>query len=104
MQQAGLGPGAGDPGLGLVLATNFGPLESLEWCWRERLEVGTLDLETYRRGEQGLPPPWGGGRGGGGGLGRGGGGEGGGVRGGRGLLKKKEKRGIGAEVGRADDV
>ena len=55
LQQAGLGPGAGDPGLGLVLATNFGPLESLEWCWRERLEVGTLDLETYRRVDQFLP-------------------------------------------------
>lgn len=55
LRQAGLGPGANDPGLGLVLATNFGALESLEWCWRERLEVGTLDVDTYRRVEQFLP-------------------------------------------------
>jgi 3-oxoacyl-[acyl-carrier-protein] synthase II len=39
--------GNADSGLGLVLATNFGPMESLEWCWRERLDVGTLDPETF---------------------------------------------------------
>lgn len=36
-----------NPKLGLVLATNFGPMESLEWCWRERLDLGTLDAETF---------------------------------------------------------
>lgn len=33
--------------LGLVLATNFGPMESLEWAWRERLDTGSLDEESY---------------------------------------------------------
>jgi len=38
---------ASDPRLGLVLATNFGPLETLEWCWRERIDVGTMDPDTF---------------------------------------------------------
>ena len=33
--------------LALVLATNFGPMESLEWAWRERLDTGSLDEESY---------------------------------------------------------
>ncbi len=36
-----------DPRLGLVLATNFGPMESLEWCWRERHDHGTIDHDTF---------------------------------------------------------
>lgn len=36
-----------DPELGLVLATNFGLMETLEWCWRERIETGELDAETF---------------------------------------------------------
>ena len=50
LNQAGLGrAGAPDPRRGLVLATNFGPMETLEWCWRERLDVGTLDRDTFAR-------------------------------------------------------
>ncbi|OGV91317.1 MAG: hypothetical protein A3K19_10195 [Lentisphaerae bacterium RIFOXYB12_FULL_65_16] len=37
---------------GLVLATNFGPMETLEWCWRERVEVGTLDAKTFAHFDQ----------------------------------------------------
>jgi 3-oxoacyl-(acyl-carrier-protein) synthase len=47
--QAGRRPGVTDPRLGLVLATNFGPMESLEWCWRERVDVGSLDAGTFAR-------------------------------------------------------
>ncbi|MBP5641303.1 MAG: hypothetical protein J6X55_17635 [Victivallales bacterium] len=32
---------------GLVLATNFGPMETLEWAWRERFDTGTLDEASY---------------------------------------------------------
>ena len=32
---------------GLVLATNFGPMETLEWAWRERFDTGTLDEDSY---------------------------------------------------------
>lgn len=50
LRQAGRTPGGPtDPTLGLVLGTNFGPMESLEWCWRERLDVGTLDADTFAR-------------------------------------------------------
>ncbi|MBQ6471094.1 MAG: hypothetical protein IJJ33_03855 [Victivallales bacterium] len=31
----------------LVLATNFGPMETLQWAWQERLDTGALDNETY---------------------------------------------------------
>jgi 3-oxoacyl-(acyl-carrier-protein) synthase len=42
------GPGdQPDAELGLVLATNFGVMGMLEWCWRERLETGGLDADTY---------------------------------------------------------
>jgi 3-oxoacyl-(acyl-carrier-protein) synthase len=47
MEQAGRTVGAPDPELGLVLATNFGPMETLEWCWRERLDMGTMDDDTF---------------------------------------------------------
>jgi len=47
LQQAGRNVGESDPALGLVLATNFGPMESLEWCWRERLDMGTMDEHTF---------------------------------------------------------
>lgn len=46
-----LGPAHGetpDAELGLVLGTNFGIMETLEWCWRERLETGEMDLDTFR--------------------------------------------------------
>jgi len=33
--------------LGLVLATNFGAMESLEWCWRERIDDGGMDGDTF---------------------------------------------------------
>lgn len=34
--------------LALVLATNFGPMETLEWAWRERLDTGAMLGESYR--------------------------------------------------------
>ena len=49
LRQAGREPGVADPRLGLVLATNFGPMEALEWCWRERVDVGTMDRDTFTR-------------------------------------------------------
>ena len=33
---------------GLVLASNFGAMESVEWCWRERIDTGRFDADTYR--------------------------------------------------------
>ena len=36
-----------DDRFGLVLGSNFGPMESLEWCWRERLDEGTMDERTF---------------------------------------------------------
>ena len=47
LAQAGRTCGAADPELGLVLATNFGPMETLEWCWRERADMGTMDDATF---------------------------------------------------------
>jgi len=48
LQQAGLAcDGDPDPRLGLVLATNFGPMETLEWCWRERVDLGSMDADTF---------------------------------------------------------
>jgi len=47
LEQAGLNSARSDPRLGLVLGTNFGPMETLEWCWRERVDLGTLDTETF---------------------------------------------------------
>lgn len=38
---------APDARRGLVLATNFGPVESLEWSWRERLDMGRIDPDTF---------------------------------------------------------
>ncbi len=49
LRQAGRGTVPADPRQGLVLATNFGPMESLEWCWRERVEMGSLDRATFDR-------------------------------------------------------
>jgi 3-oxoacyl-(acyl-carrier-protein) synthase len=49
LRQAGRQPGGLDPRLGLVLATNFGPMESLEWCWRERVDLGSMDTATFAR-------------------------------------------------------
>ena len=31
----------------LVLATNFGPMETLQWSWREKLDTGEIDDETF---------------------------------------------------------
>ena len=39
--------GQPDAGTGLILATNFGAMETLEWCWRERLDTGTMDPATF---------------------------------------------------------
>jgi len=39
--------GQSDRRLGLVLATNFGPMESLEWAWRERLDTQSLDDASF---------------------------------------------------------
>ncbi|NLF18082.1 MAG: beta-ketoacyl-[acyl-carrier-protein] synthase family protein [Lentisphaerae bacterium] len=49
LRQAGRAPGASDARMGLVLATNFGPMEALEWCWRERVDVGSMDASTFAR-------------------------------------------------------
>lgn len=38
--------------LGLILATNFGPVESLEWAWSERLETGELSTDSFEPFEQ----------------------------------------------------
>ncbi len=51
LQQAGLWPvpeEADGPGIALVLGTNFGPMETLEWCWRERVDTGQLSPESFR--------------------------------------------------------
>ncbi len=42
---AGLDDG---PAPALVLATNFGLMEMLEWCWRERHDTGRLDPDSFR--------------------------------------------------------
>jgi 3-oxoacyl-(acyl-carrier-protein) synthase len=47
LRQAGLAPGALPPRTGLVLATNFGPMEMQEWLWRERLDTGTIDEYSF---------------------------------------------------------
>jgi 3-oxoacyl-(acyl-carrier-protein) synthase len=49
LRQAGRRAGALESRLGLVLATNFGPLESLEWSWRERVDLGSMDTATFAR-------------------------------------------------------
>lgn len=33
---------------GLILATNFGSMETLEWCRRERIDNGETDSETFK--------------------------------------------------------
>jgi 3-oxoacyl-[acyl-carrier-protein] synthase II len=40
-------PPSPNPRLGLVLATNFGAMETLEWCWRERIDTGDMDEDTF---------------------------------------------------------
>jgi 3-oxoacyl-(acyl-carrier-protein) synthase len=47
LRQAGLAPGALPPRTGLVLATNFGPMEMQEWLWRERLDTGAIDDYSF---------------------------------------------------------
>lgn len=37
-----------DPDMGLVLATNFGIMETLCWAWQERLDTGDMDEPTFR--------------------------------------------------------
>lgn len=34
-------------GRALVLATNFGPMETLQWSWQEKLDTGEIDEFTY---------------------------------------------------------
>jgi 3-oxoacyl-[acyl-carrier-protein] synthase II len=36
-----------DERLGLILATNFGVLDMLEWAWRERIDTGDMDVDTF---------------------------------------------------------
>ena len=36
------------PRRGLVLATNFGAMEALEWAWRERLDTGRMDDASFQ--------------------------------------------------------
>ncbi|MFT5128618.1 MAG: 3-oxoacyl-[acyl-carrier-protein] synthase II [Rhodothermales bacterium] len=36
-----------DPQLGIILATNFGVLDMLEWAWRERIDTGDMDADTF---------------------------------------------------------
>ena len=45
--QTALSGKAADPRRGLVLATNFGPMETLQWSWREKLDTGEIDEETF---------------------------------------------------------
>jgi 3-oxoacyl-(acyl-carrier-protein) synthase len=47
LRQAGLAPGSLPPRIGLVLATNFGPMEMQEWLWRERLDTGAIDEYSF---------------------------------------------------------
>ena len=46
-QTALKGKSAKDSRRALVLATNFGPMETLQWCWREKLDTGEIDEETF---------------------------------------------------------
>ncbi|MBQ7650852.1 MAG: hypothetical protein IJS15_07825 [Victivallales bacterium] len=46
-QTALKGNPAQDSRRALVLATNFGPMETLQWGWRERLDTGEMDEETF---------------------------------------------------------
>jgi len=46
-QTALSGKPAKDSRRALVLATNFGPMETLQWSWRERLDTGEIDEETF---------------------------------------------------------
>ena len=41
------GDASPNPRRALVLATNFGPMETLQWSWRERLDTGEIDDETF---------------------------------------------------------
>ncbi len=34
---------------GLILGTNFGLMETREWCWRERVDTDELDPDTFER-------------------------------------------------------
>ena len=36
-----------DERLGLILATNFGVADMLEWAWRERIDTGAMDPDTF---------------------------------------------------------
>lgn len=50
LAQAALLPHSATSGeTALILATNFGPIESLEWCWREQRDYGTADPATLHR-------------------------------------------------------
>ena len=54
MRQAGLST-KGDPRLGIVMATNFGPLDAQEWVWKERIETGGISLENSMLVDDFLP-------------------------------------------------
>ena len=46
LAQAGLSSES-NPRRGLVLATNFGAMEALEWAWRERLDTSQIDPASF---------------------------------------------------------
>ncbi len=54
MNQAKL-PAANAARLGLVLATNFGPLEAQEWLWREKMDTGKISEESSALVDDFLP-------------------------------------------------
>ncbi len=45
VNQAGL-PDGDTSRIGIVLATNFGPLEAQEWLWREKIDTGEVSIES----------------------------------------------------------
>ena len=55
LNQANIPSGTVDSRLGLVLATNFGPLEAQEWLWREKMDIGKVSAESSALVDDFLP-------------------------------------------------
>lgn len=55
LQPTNFSSGAADSRLGLVLATNFGPLEAQEWLWREKIDTGEISVESSQLIDDFLP-------------------------------------------------
>ena len=36
-----------DPSTGLIFGSNFGLMETREWCWRERIDTDEMDIDTF---------------------------------------------------------